>query len=556
MGSPIALCTGVAIEPLAGPLPAPTDLGDVAPFDVTLGVAIASAMPALPAMPAAAPPMAEPLLDLMLDGEWLPDEPAQNEESGEVATGAVVDGRVGHPARTTSAGEPMVLEKNLDSWLAAFGRREREVRSIDDPNADPNLVQLDEPAPAPGLDRLTTVVPSIGVGPPGQTDATVSRDLPLRTRSDGSWAGRRMLDNEDGLPDGLIDAETLLRTRRGYEPAVEVGGFGFPLLPDAPETPDRAGLRPVLLPPDLPGADSTPGAAVPLGRALQGARFEAPTTGPDLLSVSQLAGPPDPRLAEILATRTLEGAKRPASPLTEPGAEVVGRLATLSHSGGQSAAGQSRSDAPPRDESRSRREPSAILGDGPVRRRAASESLGGDAPTPPGPVAAAPEPARSERPKAVDGPVALAQPNLLDRMARRIDHLTLDLKDEAGDYGRLRVSVSGPLVRATIMPNDPAMADRLNLEIRQLKTSLEERGFPEPKLTVLAPRATEPAAWVSVGREVVSDPAPSPQANTDRRTSDDERRDRWAANRDQRRDGQRHQEHPRQPRRDHHGEPK
>ena len=102
----------------------------------------------------------------------------------------------------------------------------------------------------------------------------------------------------------------------------------------------------------------------------------------------------------------------------------------------------------------------------------------------------------------------------------------------------------------------PAMADRLNLEIRQLKTSLEERGFPEPKLTVLAPRATEPAAWVSVGREVVSDPAPSPQANTDRRTSDDERRDRWAANRDQRRDGQRHQEHPRQPRRDHHGEPK
>ncbi len=560
MGSPIGLFTGVTLEPVAGPVTGPA-LGDAAPFDVTLGVAIASAIPAPP------PVVAEPLLELLLDGDWLPDEPSETEGSGRPVTGAAVGDQGREAAPTTASGEPMVLEKNLDSWLAAFGRRERQVRTADDTDIDPNSVQLDEPAlvPAASPDRLTTIVPSIGVGTAiaadNQTAAATTgpREAPTRNLTEASWAGRRMFDGEDGLPDGLIDAETLLRTRRAYEPAVEVGGFGFPTLPDSPDAGvmlDGGDPRSRLPLADSALADGTPDPTVPVGRAALGARLEAPTAAADLLSVSRQAAAPDPRVSEIIAIRTLEGAKHQASGAAEPGLELVGRHPAIrSREGEQAPAGQSRSDSPPRDDSRFRGEPSAMPGDGPVRRRPGSEPSA-EPPAGSGQVAAAPQPARGERSKAVDGPVALAQPTAFDRIARRIDHLTLDLKDDAGDYGRLRVSVSGPLVRATIMPNDPAMADRLNLEIRQLKTSLEERGFPEPKLTVLAPRATEPAAWVPVGREVVADAMPTAQTNTERRTSEDERRDRWAANRDQRRDEQRHQEHPRQPRRDQPGEPK
>jgi hypothetical protein len=136
-----------------------------------------------------------------------------------------------------------------------------------------------------------------------------------------------------------------------------------------------------------------------------------------------------------------------------------------------------------------------------------------------------------------------------ERIARRVDSLMLDLKDDQGDYGKLRVSVSGSNVRATIMPNDQGMADRLNVEIRQLHQSLTERGFPEPKITVQNPASTELPRWNPLAREGVANTAAADHRSPGRHGPDDEQqRDRWHGTKEEQRERREQGRTPDQPR--------
>ena len=564
MSAPIASVVGVALEPPSMPVSASSDAAETVPFDVTLGAAIAVGLPVtLAAIPVAAP---EPLLELILDGEWLPDEPVMSLEANQPAD----DRPTNEPA--AASGEPMVLEKNLDSWLAAFGRRERANPQSGDGLTDPHLVRLDEPETVEAPDQLTTVIPSIGVHRLWPVETAVLPVVQPQPTGDAIPADRPVADIEIGIDNDRSAARPRLMARPISRPTVEIGGFDFPSFPDQVE----AALRPTI----APAAARAAGFAVPVPQIVDigpsdmvamppadrvaiapdlvapvqaSAREQSAPT--DLLAISAQSGGTQGRLGDGLTQATVEAAARPGPvsssheprPFGPNGAAVA--RAVFHQTGGEPSPDSRTSDR------RSQGDHSAEQSEPVSRRRPIPEaptfeprSVAGR-----GPTVAEPASAQSLRP--VDTPV-LAAPAPLDRIARRMDHLTLDLKDDAGDFGRLRVSMSGPLVRATIMPNDPAMADRLNLEIRQLKMNLQERGFPEPRLTVQSPKVTEPVSWVPAGREAILDIAAPGQPNTQRRGNDDDRRDRWTASRDQRRDEQHQQEQARHPRRDHSGDPK
>lgn len=500
-------------------MPGPASgLIEAVPFDLTLGAAIASVVPAMPAAIAMTP--AEPVLEVLLDGEWLPDQalaPVEGEQP-------VRDGPTGEPL--AASGEPMVLEKNLDSWLAAFGRRERSNRPGPDGESDPHQVQLDEPAAVAAPDRLTTVIPSIGIVARPEAQPKPDPDAPPSDRL------------APIVGDGLIDAETLIRTRRVYEPTIEIGGFGFTDLPTLPEVAPEAAANVSAGPASLAG----------------------PPPATDVIQLSNQSAPADRPLADVVRRRTVETVKRAELPAPSREPESAGtNRATIAGTVLRQTGGEASPDARTPDR-RSEDDRPTGSAEWMPRRRAAEQPTPAEQPTfesrpIPGQASLAAQPVRGEARQPADSP-ALAAPNPFDRIVRRVDHLTLDLKDDAGDFGRLRVSVSGPLVRATIMPTDPAMADRLNQEIRQLKMTLEQRGFPEPRLTVQAPKPIDPVSWVPVTRDVVVDTGPTAQANTQRRGGDDDRRERWTENRDQRRDEQRQQEQARKPRRDQQGDPK
>jgi hypothetical protein len=130
------------------------------------------------------------------------------------------------------------------------------------------------------------------------------------------------------------------------------------------------------------------------------------------------------------------------------------------------------------------------------------------------------------------------EPGDTQRVVTRFDRITLDLKDESGDFGKLRVSIAGSSVRATIVPNDPALADRLNHEIRQLRQSLEERGFPEPRVTVESPRAGDGGVRGQLRDPTGAATGPDGSRESTGQPTDD-RRERWTAERHQQ--GQRQQ---------------
>ena len=111
----------------------------------------------------------------------------------------------------------------------------------------------------------------------------------------------------------------------------------------------------------------------------------------------------------------------------------------------------------------------------------------------PAPTLGRPAPAESIRPAPV-----LAPPTPTIRR----DQVTIQFADEGGEVGRIRVAVNGPTVRATIIPHDPALAERLTGNLRELRRSLEERGFSEPRVTVQAPRSAEPPVGILAGREI------------------------------------------------------
>ncbi len=566
MSAPIASFAGAALEPPSIPVSASSDAGETVPFDVTLGAAIAVGLPVTPAAIPVGP--AEPVLELILDGEWLLDEPVVSLEANQPAD----DRPMNEPV--AASGEPMVLEKNLDSWLAAFGRRERSNPQSGDGLTDPHLVRLDEPETVEAPDQLTTVIPSIGVHRLWPVETVVLPVVQPQPTVDAVPSDRLVADIDIAIDIDHDRSATRprLMARPMSQPTVEIGGFDFPSFPDQVEATFPA--------PVAPAAASALGLAVPAPRIVDGgpsdmvamtpadriaivpdlvapvqASPRQPNAPTDLLAISAQSAGTQGRLGEGLTQATVEAAARPGPVSTSheprpfgPNGAAIAR-AVFHQTGGEPSPDARTSDRRPQgDQSAEQSEPVSR-----TRPATAAPTFEPSTVAGRGPILAEPVSGQSVEP--VDTPV-LAAPTPLDRIARRVDHLTLDLKDDAGDFGRLRVSMSGPLVRATIMPNDPAMADRLNLEIRQLKMSLQERGFPEPRLTVQAPKTTEPVSWVPAAREAILDIAAPGQPNTQRRGNDDDRRDRWTPSRDQRPDEQRQQEQARQPRRDHSGDPK
>ncbi len=571
MSAPMALLAGLAVAPANPQNALPGDESPGVPFDVMLGAVIAMAPPPPPPLAAEAPP-----LEVLFDGEWEPE-------------------RVDEPD-AIRAGEPMILEKNLDNWLTAFSRRERASRPADG-DRDPSEVRIEDspaaedPATVAELappDRLTTVVPSIGLAGPRPDEAIALPAVAVRLNP-GAPATKASTQAEREpareLPQSVV-IPTLQRIRSAVgrpieEPIVEIGGFGFPELPDEPSAPTakETGLQPARLPDIRHPLATTSG---PAAQLLGGA--EAPELTPPVVTTVAEADAPGDEEVRASGRPHSTGAppmERPPVSLEELPPAMWSSLGLVkdvrrrtSHEPLSPDSGRPGGQPPndrPRPESmplattaetdlvrirpvtteRMRAEPVTTGAAGPkaaqpepAQRDSIRPELRLDVPTDlrpslPGPTMAVPREATwAPEPRTISGPVPL------DRFARRVDHLTLDLRDDAGDYGRIRVSVSGPLVRATIMPNDPEMADRLSLDIRQLKTSLEARGFPEPKVTVQAPPPADPVGWTPIHRDTAVDQPQAGPSNPQRRGEDD-RRDRWAANRDQRRDDQRHQDPPR-----------
>lgn len=524
--------------PIAMAVPAPADSalpqampqadGDDGGFGATLGAALAAQAGQLaPIVPE--PVAADSLLDLLTDGQWQPDLPAEADSDAppaeEPATPAPAEG---------SHDVPVVpLEKSLANWFATVGRRGQGERLFAPISDDPAEVDLEsepvaagpadpdpaaaEPGPGPGetaaLILLTAPAAAAAAGEPrvspsntGDSPAEGADDGPADHPAAAPRAGAAEAPRI-GAQAGHRSAGLPERPEGPRQPVVEIAGFSFP------DPTADGGDR---------GADARPEQQAP----------EWVARVRDLKTSGE-----DGAMAREAVRRATAAASRPGD-------------------GPPKAAAELRPAAPPpRDGGRSRRDVAAPGDTTPVLRtehrsgdgvpRTAPVQVGGNRPL----VDTAGSPAVDQA-----APVAL-DPG--ERMARRVDSLMLDLKDDQGDYGRLKVSVSGTNVRATIMPNDQSMADRLNVEIRQLHQSLTERGFPEPKVTVQnPPAAADQPRWNPFAREGVADSAATEHRQPGRSGPDDERRERWTGTREQqqeRREQGRTSDQPRQRKRNPNG---
>lgn len=521
MTAPIAMAIPAPAES-AQPQAMPQADGDDGGFGATLGAALAAQAGQLaPIVPE--PVAAEPLLDLLTDGQWQPDLPAETDAE------PVADNATQAPAEGAHDVPVVPLEKSLANWFATIGRRGQAERPLVPTSDDPAEVDLDaeapDAAPADSAAVSTTDTPPAdgavlvlfaATGPVNPTAsetrataATTTDTLADRSdagTSDDQAAGPRLSAPEAprvGAEPRRPAAELPNRHEGPRQPVVEIAGFSFP--DPAAGGKDR-------------GADAQPEQQAPEWVA----RVRDLKTSGD-----------DGEMARDAVRRATATAARPGE-------------------GGPKAAAEVRPAAPaPREAARPRREVAAVA-ESPAPR---VEHRSGD-----GVPRVAPVTAGANRPlvDTTAGPaVEQAAPVALDpgeRMARRVDSLMLDLKDDQGDYGRLKVSVSGTNVRATIMPNDQSMADRLNVEIRQLHQSLTERGFPEPKVTVQNPPAVaDQPRWNPFAREEVAGASASEHSQPGRGGPDDERRERWTGTREQqqqRRDQGRTSDQPRQRKQD------
>jgi hypothetical protein len=528
MSAPIALLiVPVAAAPVAGVSPGGTapvtlqlPLGAGVPaelsFETALGTAIATGQ--LAGLLALTPPPPIPAgLTMVLDGEWRPEE----EIGPEPESTEAIDHPVADPAPIEA--EVVPLERGLADWFARitarvveperFGEAEPEevelpAGTFEPPTKSPvgpavesaevavSSVSLAVPTAVPGSREpsATAVVcppsdpaPRPNSPPPtrtGEVEAPVRVTVPHQADPPPGWG--RVPELPD--PEGMVDAESLVTRRRSF---VEIAGFAFPAESD-------------LLDPTIELA--APGlrrGAEPLGSR-------------DHREPSEAAPRSSLGTADLWAHRVV------SLPERGPGA------------GSWGSGSEPRADRPELDWVPRRRDPRD--GTSPVSIEQHQLS-GPENRSPPVDVRAATlgaRPTGRDEPAAVgsDSP-AVAMPRAPDpRISRRVDHLLLELADDQRDYGQLRVSVAGPSVRATILPNDPVLAERLNVEIRQLRQTLADRGFSEPQVTVQSPKPPEPAGQPQA-RDVVVDlsgaagRAQDAGRSPDRQSSDD-RRDRGA----------------------------
>lgn len=69
----------------------------------------------------------------------------------------------------------------------------------------------------------------------------------------------------------------------------------------------------------------------------------------------------------------------------------------------------------------------------------------------------------------------------------RGDRVTVEFVDDRGETGRLRVSVRGEQLQATIMPSDARMAEQLSSRVSELHRTLARHGFVDAQVTVREP---------------------------------------------------------------------
>lgn len=558
-------------------------------FELAFGAMIAST-------PARNAP-ADSSIELVLDGEWRVDpEPSAEEAAGLPATSPEVA-----EAANGDDGVVVPLGKSLETWLAAAGHRSApvatEVRhgaaeemidlvpigiSTGLPDADrssPESAAVEAPVPTGAANQLgdRSRPPAVPIaqepgrvggsqdpvvgelplpGAPGRvprgdssvdpapdglagdplTVATEAVEVPNRSGWGASsnqsvttvyherLLGNEAADEEPALPhsgpgrerlgsrtaagnpglhdqrtapmdlDEGLDPDALLARYQARHPAVEIGGFAFPL--DLPETVAEEAVAP------------------PTGR---GRAESAEVSAYERLRSQVLGGQGEGHA----------GSRR------HPGAEGNGR-----ESGGQAAEQRAVAATRALDDLRVARAPAPLAepAAGAVRRET-GEAVLLAAPT------TAPQSVDSDGPEIVPvarpaaGP-APADPG--DRIARRVEHLMLNIADEQGDYGRLKVSVTGTSVRATIMPNDPALAERLTVDLRQLRQQLGDRGFADATVTVQAPKAVDGGVSSStlLVRDVV-DTTGFETRMTDRPRAEDQRRESPRDPRDPEREEQR-----------------
>ncbi|MFN8588912.1 MAG: hypothetical protein U0704_14045 [Candidatus Eisenbacteria bacterium] len=86
----------------------------------------------------------------------------------------------------------------------------------------------------------------------------------------------------------------------------------------------------------------------------------------------------------------------------------------------------------------------------------------------------------------------------LEPMRRAADQVTLQFRGENGLEGRLRISVRGDSVRASILSSHDGTLQRAGGEVGALKRALAEQGFTDAKVSVQDTRALSGAG---AGRE-------------------------------------------------------
>jgi hypothetical protein len=440
-------------------------------------------------------------LELVLAPEWQPDQDGPGEGQVGSDLGSATDASApdkGAPrqlgtspaaARVVTADIPLTLEKGLELWVRRITREATERKAEGSADSDPA---------GEGAKPARTGANDLAAAVPGPVPVPVSAG----PGQDGG-AGR----TAEPAPDA---------PSTGSEPLWLGQAAGRDALASRAASRDVAG--PLIRPTADGGldAESLIQAMAPKVHAVEIAGFSFPMP----------REPTTPVAASISAASGADQALPPGA--ATPG---QGQVAGLAIETGRSAG----HDADPRRDGRS--------GD---RRDGARPELGAAAPTPggstaPGPAApihvtdAAPRSLATALTVATGDPRPVATPEPA-RALPRMDQVTVDLKDEAGDHGRLRLTVQGSSLRATILPNDPELATRLNDGLRELRQNLSDQGFAAPRISVQAPRAGDAVPGLApVGRD--ASPVRLESTGTDRQSSSDSRRDPSQQSAEQRRQG-------------------
>lgn len=469
-------------------------------------------------------------LEVLLDGEWSPLPPDDEPVDGTEAAGSAGDG-ANHVATDLATGNGRELVEP-DGWaqLAVSARMPAPMagdadRADEEPTADrgqPGDVGSGEATRPPNWSPGTVLLGSpfaIGAigGPVGEeASASAKTGLGATGRSDGALSGRPVRVEWQGNPNQILTdqsvAATALLAAGADNGAIEIAGFGFPA--ERAASPLESALE-----------SSAPGVN-PGDTALGPSAVQLPSSSP---SIRNEGANPAPRQALCRAESTTD---RELSGLDRPDPTLLGAMVK------QWAASGKRAEVGPEPTAEDRANPAIDQASIPGGVPAAGTTDGG--PTGPAPIGVhgPGHAARAIDQTRVAEPVGtVAAPEPATPIGRR-EHVVVQLTDETGDVGRIRVAVSGGTVRATIIPHDPALVDRLNQNLRDLKQTLEDRGFTDPLVAIQASR--RPEAAQPTGREPVVDPPPMVEGRGARMTGEEARRptsegDHPAPRRDQQR---------------------